>query len=161
MLHEVSHGGRGVAASTSSFTDVARGIYSAFGRGDVAGVLALFHPEIEWREAEGNPYQPDGAAWTGHERIVELFGRLGAEWDGFGLHDLRLTPTVEGVVTECRYRGTFRATGRTVDFQVAHVLRMRDGLLTHFQQYADTATLQWAMGLSLARDAGEPRKEAK
>lgn len=154
MQQNASRAASGAAASTTSYTDVARSIYDAFGRGDIAGVLALFDPDIEWREAEGNPYQPDGTAWIGRQRIGELFVRLGEEWDGFSLHDIRLTPTLEGVVTECRYRGTFKATGRSVNMQVAHVLRIRDGLLTHFQQYADTATLQWTMG------ADSPRGDA-
>ena len=56
-------------------------------------VLAAFHPEIEWRQAEGNPYQPTGAAWVGPQAVLEkLFMRLGAEWEGFtvtvhALHD--------------------------------------------------------------------------
>ena len=47
-----------------SNVQLAKDLYAAFGRGDMPGVLAGFHPEIEWREAEGNPYQPDGAAWA-------------------------------------------------------------------------------------------------
>ena len=61
-----------------------KGGYEAFGRGDVPSVLALFDPNIEWREAESNPYKPDGKAWIGGDAIVaNLFMRLGSEWDGF------------------------------------------------------------------------------
>jgi ketosteroid isomerase-like protein len=35
--------------------EIVQGGYEAFGRGDVPGVLAVFDPDIEWREAEGNP----------------------------------------------------------------------------------------------------------
>ena len=31
--------------------------YAALGRADLDAVLAAFDPEIEWREAEGHPYQ--------------------------------------------------------------------------------------------------------
>jgi len=47
----------------------AKNIYAAFGRGDIPTVLAAFHPEIEWRQAEGNPYQPTGAAWVGPQAV--------------------------------------------------------------------------------------------
>ena len=39
--------------------DVVRGMYSAFSRGDVAGVLAALAPEIVWVEAEGLPQRGD------------------------------------------------------------------------------------------------------
>ena len=35
-----------------SNVEVIRGIYGAFGRGDIESVLAALHPEIEWVEAE-------------------------------------------------------------------------------------------------------------
>ncbi len=65
--------------------------YEAFGRGDVPSVLAIFDPNIEWREAEGNPYKPDGKPWIGSDAIVQhLFTRLGSEWDGFTLTPRRI-----------------------------------------------------------------------
>src|SRR6202043_2878382 len=64
--------------------EIIQGGYEAFGRGDVPSVLALFDPNIEWRQAEGNPYKPDGTAWVGEDAIVQnLFMRFGTEWDGF------------------------------------------------------------------------------
>ena len=135
---------------------VATNLYEAFDRGDIAGVLALLHPAVEWREAEGNPYRPDGSPWIGPQDILtEYFARLGGDWDDFGLHGLVLTETAQGVLTEGRYYGTFKATGRSVDMQVAHVLRIQDGLLTHFQQYIDTATYRWAMGVASPHGEGD------
>ena len=32
-----------------------KSLYEAFGRGEIPTVLAAMHPQIEWREAEGNP----------------------------------------------------------------------------------------------------------
>jgi ketosteroid isomerase-like protein len=41
-----------------SNVDVIKNAYEAFGRGDVPAVLGAMDPEIEWHEAEGNPYMP-------------------------------------------------------------------------------------------------------
>ena len=126
---------------------IANGIYDAFGRGDIPTVLAAFHPRIEWREAEGNPYQPDGAAWLGPDAVLEkLFKRIGAEWEGFTLTVRTLHDAGDCVVMEGRYTGTFKPTGRRLDAQVCHVLRFLDGRLASFQQYADTAQLQAVAG---------------
>src|SRR5579862_2303306 len=60
-----------------------RDVYDAFNRGDVPTVLGAMDPDMERREAEGNPYQPSGAPWRGPEEILQnLFGRLGTEWKG-------------------------------------------------------------------------------
>ncbi len=40
-------------------------LYDALGRGDMPVVLGAMDPDIEWREAEGNPYEPAGKAWRG------------------------------------------------------------------------------------------------
>jgi ketosteroid isomerase-like protein len=42
-------------------------------------------------------------------------------------------------VTEGRYTGTYKATGRRIDAQFAHVWRISDGKVSGFQQYTDTA----------------------
>jgi ketosteroid isomerase-like protein len=133
--------------------EVARLMYEAFGRGDIPAVLALFEEALEWREAEGNPYRPDGAPWVGAKTVLtELFGRLAVEWDGFTVTPKTITETATGAVAECRYTGTYKATGRRLDAQVCHVLRIRQGRLTHFQQYVDTATMQWVMGFTPSRE---------
>lgn len=38
-----------------------------------------------------------------------------------------------------RYRGTGSATGRELDLQVVHVWDVRDGKLSRFRQFIDTA----------------------
>lgn len=140
------------ALAADSTVAVAQALYDAFGRGDIDAVLALFDPAIEWREAEGNPYQPDGAPWVGpHAIVTQLFARLGQDWDRFTVTPRVIRAMADGVVTEGRYTGVFKATGRSIDVQICHVLRMRDGRVTHFQQYIDTSTLQWAMGYTPAR----------
>jgi len=56
------------------------------------------------------------------------------------------TMPVTRVVVEGRYTGTFKTTGKTLDAQVCHVFKIRDGKFTSFQQFVDTAQLQDVMG---------------
>ena len=129
-----------------SNVQVAKDIYAAFGRGDIPTVLGGFHPEIEWRQAEGHPYQSDGAVWVGPQAVLEkLFMRIGSEWEGFTVTVVKLHDAGEYVVMEGRYTGTFKPSGKSLDAQACHVLRFRDGKLLSFQQYVDTAQLQTVM----------------
>jgi uncharacterized protein len=127
---------------------VIRDAYDCFGRGDIPTLLGLMDPEIEWSEAEGNPYQPSGEAWKGPDAIVQnLFAKIAADFEGtFVVHPKDLHDAGDTVVVEARYTGTFKATGKNLDAQVCHIFKVRDGKITSFQQFVDTAQLQDVMG---------------
>ncbi len=122
-------------------------LYDAFGRGDVHTVLGAMSPDIRWHQAESNPYRPSGEAWVGPDAVLNnLFMKLGAEWDGFAVQPKTFHGAGESVVVEARYRGTHKATGQSMDTQACHVWDVKDGKVTRFQQYVDTAKLQDVMG---------------
>jgi ketosteroid isomerase-like protein len=136
--------------------EILKGGYEAFGRGDVPSVLAIFDPGMEWREAEGNPYKPDGKAWIGGDAIVQnLFMRLGSEWDGFTVTPQQFHDAGDTVVVECRYTGVYTATGKSIDAQACHVWKLSDGKAKSFQQYVDTAQMQQTMGTRDAQKVAE------
>jgi len=124
-----------------------KNLYDAFGRGDIPGVLGTMSPDIKWYEAEGNPYRPSGEAWVGPDEVLNnLFMKLGAEWDGFTVLPKSFHGAGDSVIVEARYSGTNKATGKSMDAQVCHVWDVKDGKVTRFQQYVDTAKLQDVMG---------------
>jgi ketosteroid isomerase-like protein len=123
-----------------------RNLYDAFGRGDIPAVLGAMSSKIQWHEAESNPYMPSGEAWVGPDAILNnLFMKLGAEWDGFSVPPKSFYGAGDSVIVEGRYSGRYKATGRTIDAQVCHVWDIKDGKVTRFQQYVDTAKLHDAM----------------
>lgn len=125
-----------------------KSLYDAFGRGDVPTVLGGMSPAIRWHEAEGNPYRPSGEPWVGPEAILNsLFMKLGEEWDGFSVHPRSFYDAGDRVIVEGRYSGTYKATGKSMDTQMCHVWDVKDGKVTKFQQYVDTAKLQNVMGV--------------
>ena len=124
-----------------------KSLYEAFGRGDIPAVLGGMSPGIKWYQAEGNPYRPSGEAWVGPDTVLNsLFARLGAEWDGFTVHPKSFHNAGGSVIVEGRYSGKYKATGKSMDTQFCHVWDVKDGKVTRFQQYVDTAKLQAVMG---------------
>jgi ketosteroid isomerase-like protein len=122
-------------------------IYGAFGRGDIPAVLGAMDSDIHWYEAEGNPYMPSGEPFVGPDSILNnLFAKLGEDWDGFTVHPGTYHNAGDVVVAECRYTGKSKMTGKELDAQVCHIWTLKDGKVTRFQQYVDTAGLQDAMG---------------
>lgn len=122
-------------------------LYAAIGRGDLEAILGALDAGVEWREAEGNPYEPSGNAWIGKDEVTQnLLAKLGTEWDGFtvtpkAFHDAGDTVAVEG-----RYTGIFKGTEKSIDGQFCHVWKLADGKVKSFQQYVDTAQLENVMG---------------
>ena len=125
-----------------------QGLYQAFGEGDVAAVVGAMDPNIEWREAESNPYMPSGEPWIGPDAIVEnLFAKLVTEWDAFTVYPKDFHDAGSTVVIEGRYTGTHLATGKSLDAQFCHVFKVSDGKVTSFQQFTDTAQLREVTGV--------------
>ena len=123
-----------------------RSIYEAFGAGDIAGVVGRMSPDMVWNEAENFPYA-DGNPYRGPEAILGgVFGRLGADWDGFAAVPEEFLDAGDTVVVLGRYRGTCKATGHRLDAQLAHVWRVADGKAAQFQQYTDTLQSARVMG---------------
>ena len=124
-----------------------KNLYDAFGRGEIPTVLGAMSPDIHWYQAESSPYRPSGEAWVGPDAVLNnLFMRLGAEWDGFTVHPKSFHNAGDSVIVEARYSGTFKPTGKSMDTQVCHVWDVKDGKITRFQQYVDTAKLWDVMG---------------
>ena len=143
--------------------ELIRHVYALFGRGDIPNLVALFDPRIEWRQAEGNPVEPSGTPWLGPDEITErLFNQIGANWDGFTITPHRFHQAGGTVVVEGRYTGVFKATGRHMDAQMCHLWTLQGGKVAGFQQYVDTAQLQWvtASGIAAQAAAGDDRTQA-
>lgn len=118
--------------------EIVRGMYDAFGKGDVEAVLERMDPSIEWNEAENFLYA-DRNPYIGPQEILEgVFMRLGAEWEGFAVAPEELLDAGDSVVGLGNYTGTYKATGREVRAQFAHVWGLREGKVVSFQQYTDT-----------------------
>lgn len=129
--------------------DVIQRLYTAFGKGDLPGVLALLDPNVDWREAQSSPYQRSGEGWVGLDAVVaNLFEPMAAHWAEFVVHPRVFHDSGDVVTVEGRYSATHNETGRALDCQFCHVWTVKDGLITKFQQYMDTARFQHAMGVT-------------
>jgi len=121
-----------------------RKFYDALGRGDVDGVLALLHDDLEWTEAERFPYY--SGTWRSPPEVLEkLFVPLARDWEGFAARALEFIAEGDRVITLGSYSGTFKATGRPMTAAFAHAWTVRDGRISRFNMYVDTAKVLEAM----------------
>jgi uncharacterized protein len=117
--------------------EIVRGVYEAFGRGDVQAVLGAMAEEFEWYEAEGMPY---GGRYRTWEAVAEnVLGPLLDDIPNFEATPEELISSGDTVAAVVRYTGSGKTTGKQLDLPVVHVWDVRDGKIARFRQFADTA----------------------
>src|SRR6266545_4845859 len=89
--------------------DVVKGVYEAFGRGDVQAVLGAMADDIEWHEAEGMPY---GGVYHGGEAVAKnVFGPITEDISEFAVNPEEFIASGNAVAVVVRYTGTGKETG--------------------------------------------------
>ena len=125
-----------------------RGLYEAFGRGDVDTVLAGFDENIEWNESEGMPY---GGQYHSPQEVAEnVFAPIPNDWDGFDVSPEEILADGDRVVVLLTYRGTAKESGKTLAMPAAHSWIVKDGKIKSFRQLADSAIMNNAMAVEAA-----------
>ncbi len=119
--------------------EIIQNLYAAFAKGDVPAVLQKFDPKIIWNEAENFPYA-DGNPYIGPQAVLEgVFMRLGAEWEYWNLTEQTYYEANSGeIIVTGRYKAKNKVTTKEINVQFVHMWTLNNGLVTNFQQYADT-----------------------
>ena len=119
--------------------EIIQNLYAAFAKGDVPAVLQRFDSKIVWNEAENFPYA-DGNPYIGPQAVLEgVFARLGAEWEYWNLTEQTYYEANSGeIIVTGRYKAKNKITSKEINVQFVHMWTLHDGLVTKFQQYADT-----------------------
>ena|SRR5689334_6565573 len=122
--------------SEQTNTAVIQTIYAAFNSGDIQKVMSIVDTNAKWVN-----YGPDVIPYFGDftGRIADFFKALGENTDGGKVIIDRYIASGDTVVTQGRYIGTARNTGAGIDEPIAHVFTLRDGKITSWTGYGDTA----------------------
>jgi len=114
--------------------------YDAFNRKDIAAVLDLYDPQIEWIEGGGG--RAPAGTFRGPQSVAnEVFATVPQNFDDFRAEPEQFIDAGEHVVVVGRFSGKARS-GATLDAPFVHVHRLRNGKTVHFQNYVDAA--RWA-----------------
>lgn len=120
---------------------IAQGAYEAFGRGDIPTVLATMDPDIEWDEPQAPDY-PAGGAHRGPQAIAnEVFGTIPTYYEEFAVVPQEFVDAGDRVFVLGEFQGKGKASGTPYVAPFVHILTYRNGKLTRFQDYTDTATI--------------------
>ena len=128
-----------------SNVEFVKGVYAAFGVGDVPKVLGSMHPQIQWTQTAG--YKVGGGVYRSPQAVLEnVFAKIQAEFESFSIDVGRIIDAGNVVVMQGHYVGKGKATGKSARAAVAHVFEISDGKIVRFDQYVDSATMNPIVG---------------
>ena len=124
--------------------DLVRGGYDDFNSGNIDGVIARLHSEVEWIEPGGGK-APSGT-FRGPESVAsEVFPAVGENFDEFTCTAGDARDEGETVVVSARFRGRNKS-GAVLDAAAEHVYQFRDGKIVRLENKVDREA--WAKGWS-------------
>ena len=122
--------------------DIIRGVYEAFGRGDVNHILNQLDPAVEW----GSTSVATEVPWLGWRKGVEAVrGFFTHVESGITITLFRPELFVEqgdNVAVKLRIEGTIKKTGQAAKFDTIHLWQLKAGKIVCYQQFDDTAAVR-------------------
>ena len=111
--------------------------YASFGRGDIAGLMQLLSPTVEWHFVGGR-HAPYTGTVKGHGGVGEWFGKVAGFDDiqAFEPRQFLVGPDHVTVIGDERTRD--HTTGREFECEWVHVMRVEGGQITRFWGMLDT-----------------------
>ena len=122
----------------SANVELIQGIYAAFGRGDVAAIQAANAEDTVWRVIGSSDY-PLHKSLHGRAGILEFFTLVAQHEDFSELAPQSFHDAGDHVFVLGHAAYTLKTTGKAVDTDFVHVWQVRDGQVSGFREFADTA----------------------
>lgn len=123
--------------------DLIRATYEGSSEDNGRALLAALAPDAEWTEAEGFPY---AGTYVGPDAILAgVFRRLASEWIGYRADVNTYLEDGDRVAAFGVYSGIYKATGKSMRADFAHLYELKDGKITRMRQYVDTLLVQQAL----------------
>jgi uncharacterized protein len=117
--------------------EITQRLYAAFASRNIPGILELLAEDIEWGEPE-NPFNPAGGTRHGHAGFLEWLdiGKNAEEILVLAPGKMLTDVDSVGVVGSMKCRAL--STGKTYESDFVHVITIKDGKVTKFQEFFDT-----------------------
>ena len=123
---------------------IAKKAYADFQRGDIAAILAALDDNIQWTTVE-MAEMPGTGAVKGKDRVAAFFKTIAETWNFQAFEPQEYIASGDQLVVRGTYTPRSIKTGQTVTVEWAMAWRFRNGKVTHFQEYTDSAALRNAL----------------
>ena len=121
-------------------TEIVKGMYDAFGRGDIAAVLNSLADNVDW-VVPGPSSIPYAGRYRSREEVARFFQKLGetTEFEPFTIE--QYVEQGDVVIALGSYIGRSKTAQKQFRSKWAMVFTLRGGKVTRFEEHTDTAAI--------------------
>lgn len=112
-------------------------LYSAFSKRDIDTIVELLSSDVEWGEPE-NPFNPAGGTRHGHQGFIEWLNIGRQAEDILILEPKKMLTDDDSVAVVGYMKCRAIPTGKTYESDFVHVVTIKAGKVTKFQEFFDT-----------------------
>lgn len=118
-----------------------RRAYEGFARKDLAAVLSVMSPTIEWDASDAIAHT---GVYHGHEGVIDYLRELSGVWADFELEPDQFVEAADGrnVMVLGVTRGRLLETGERVEARFAHIGEVKDGKIVKVKICLDRAAAE-------------------
>lgn len=117
--------------------EIVQQLYTAFASRDVAKIVGMLSPDVEWAEP-ANPYNPGGGTRRGHEGFLEWVETGRRSEEILVLEPKKMLVDSDSVAVVGYMKCRAIATGKVYESDFVHLVTLRDGKVIRFQEFFDT-----------------------
>ena len=119
-------------------------MYAAFGRGDIDMLLANVTDDVTWGVDTAAREVPTYGIRNGREGVADFFATLAEYVDFKSFEPKTFAASGDEVLVTVDYDFSFRKNGKGLPVSALHRFRIRDGKVSSFRGYEDTAAVRSA-----------------
>jgi uncharacterized protein len=127
--------------ATVNATNIAfvQSLYAAFGRGDIAAVIAGLAADVDWTVNGRRKDYPLLGSWRGQGEVQKFFQAVAEHEEAVDFSPREFFAADDRVCVLGHYAWNIRKTGRAVASDWVHVFTIRNGKVVKFREFNDTA----------------------
>ncbi len=116
-----------------------KGIYQAFGAGDVQAILDQLTDDVDWAADAASDAAPWWGQRTGKDQVPGFFQAIGETVDVTEFEPIGFAANDDEVMVFLRFGSRSKATGREASMNIHHYWHFRDGKVDKYRGSEDTA----------------------
>ena len=131
--------GRAALAGDPGNIKSVQALHEAFGKGDIAGLVAGVAGDVRWEVVGRASDCPCLGVRMGKAGVEEFFKVLGSTYDVTEFAPKDFYADGDKVFVLGHYAETDKATKKSFESDFVHVFTLKNGKVSAFQEYSDTA----------------------
>jgi uncharacterized protein len=119
--------------------EIVRGLYEAFGRGDIEHILAQLTDDVDWASCPGSDIAPWHGVHQGPAEVSAFFKALAGTLQITEFTPLSFASNETDVMVVTHWAATAPATGKSAEMDIHHWWRFRGDKIYFYRGTEDTA----------------------